>query len=304
MFDVYAKSALTKDEISVKQSLGCDGIEIQLLDELIDQKIGFYNSANKVFDLNLYENDNIKAVHAPILSHFGLSDVNLETLCCDTSIFLLDQIFYIANYFGEKQNSTIRIIIHSENNLKNIKLFDGLWDSMKHDIKYMLRKYPYTILCIENVTPIRAFGTNNIHLCNNFKFDNVEIVKALREELQTDRICTVLDTCHAMITNNVMTAIYNSLDSPSEDYSLDAYFNANKDVIGLIHLADCVGNGYGKGKHGVTFTPATESKLKNIIDLYNKYNYNCPITLEVAELDYLICNGYKQTKAMVDKLNK
>lgn len=48
---------------------GCDGVEIQLLDELIDGKLGQYHYAEEVFDLDNLLQHNIKAVHAPLLSH-------------------------------------------------------------------------------------------------------------------------------------------------------------------------------------------------------------------------------------------
>ena len=36
-------------------------------------------------------------------------------------------------------------------------------------------------------------------------------------------------------------------------------------------------------------------------DIYKKYNYSCPITLEVREDDYIKNENYKATKLLVDK---
>ena len=67
----------------------------------------------------------------------------------------------------------------------------------------------------------------------------------------------------------------------------------------MIHLSDAKGNGYGKGKHGALFNEDNKDKLKSILDLYHKYNYHCPVTLEVNETDYSICDNYKKTRETV-----
>ena len=86
---------LNKEQIERKIKIGCDGIEIQLLTELIHGQLGNYFEAEDVFDLQSFAKYNISVVHAPILSKYGISDVNLETLCDGYDFKLLDQVFYI-----------------------------------------------------------------------------------------------------------------------------------------------------------------------------------------------------------------
>lgn len=124
----------------------------------------------------------------------------------------------------------------------------------------------------------------------------------LRSELETDRIGTVLDTCHAMLAEKYMTVLYDEAgDYPTKDYSMREYFNQNARFIKLIHLCDIKGSGYGKGRHGVPFTTETVDKCYDILDLYEYFNLDCPITLEVEETNFDICDGYASTKGIVDE---
>lgn len=298
---IYAKSSLSKEQLDVKMNIGCDGIEIQLLSELVDGEIGRYSKATDIFKLSDFNKYPIKVVHCPLLWRYGLADVNIESFACN-DFDLLDQVCYIANYFGELQSDKIIVVIHSEVNMDNLVAVD-LLRKVVSTISYMLMKYKNIEIAIENVTPLRKVYQGEICFCNNFHFDNIALVKYIREELKTERVGTCLDTCHAMITDRYMTEIYKILeDIEYKDYSLDSYFEKNKDYIKLIHLSDFRGNGYKKGKHGVRFTENTKDRLKDIIGMYNKYNYKCPITLEVNETDYSLCDGYKETKDVLEEL--
>lgn len=68
-------------------------------------------------------------------------------------------------------------------------------------------------------------------------------------------------------------------------------------VCMLIHLANVGDNGYGKNNHGIGFIQGKDlDLLYDIMKLYNKYEYNCPITIEVREEDYLNPINYLKTK--------
>lgn len=300
--DIYAKSSLSKEQLDVKMKLGTDGIEIQLLGELVNGKLGDYLQADSVFDLDSFRGYPIKVIHCPLLHKYGLSDINIESFA-RSDFELLNQVCYIANYFGQVQfENKILVVIHSEMSLENMRVI-GLLEDVTKSISYILLKYSFIELVIENVTPLRKVYKSEIHLCNNFSFDNVELVKYLREELGTDRIGTCLDTCHAMLARKYMEVVYKEIgDIEFPDYSLDGYFKRNKDYVKLIHLSDAQGSGYGFGKHRVRFSDKNIDKLGGIVDLYYKYNYSCPITLEVDEKDYSICDSYKETKDTLEKV--
>lgn len=295
---LYAKSAFKKKDMDVKVDIGCDGIEIQLLGELVNGELGKYFKAQEVFELEKFHEYPISVVHCPLLGKFGLPDVNIENFATN-DFELLNQVCYIANYFGKLQEKNVIVVIHSEMSMENMHLV-GILVKLEMIIQHLLFQYPYIEIAIENVSPLRKVYKSEIHLCNNFSFDNVELVAYLRQKLATDRIGTCLDTCHAMITDRYMKAIYEQLeDIPYTDYSLEKYFLKNKNYIKLIHLSDMKGNGYGRGKHGISFFPETKDRLEYILALYGKYGYQCPVTLEVEETDYLVCESYRKTRELV-----
>lgn len=298
---VLAKSSMDFNQLDSKVRIGCDGIEIQLLSELVNGRIGNYFTAKEVYNLDIIKTYDIYCVHAPILSFYGLSDVNLEDMVDMEDFKLLDQIFYIANEIGEYHNRRTIIIVHSEMSRDKLIGLGDTWKRVLNAVGCMLFKYPYTELAIENITPLRNAHRKPLHLSNNFWYDNIVMAKELRKQLYTNRVGTVLDICHAKITEMYMNKIYELLGDEPEDYSLDSYFERNKDYIKLIHLADMAGSGYGKGQHGIKIGEENRDTMKQFVELYNKYDYSCPVTLEVEETDFIVSEGYATTKKLIDE---
>ena len=301
--EIFAKSALKEEDIDVKMGIGCDGIEIQLLDELVDGEIGKYKKADDVFELSKFLKYPIRAIHAPLMGNYGLPDVNIESLV-GRDRELLEEVCFIADFFGIKKGYQVLVVVHSEMNLPTLEC-TGLLDMVISVLDNLLSKYSNIKFVFENVTPLRGVNGNNVSLCNNFGFDNVKLVKLLRTKLGTDRIGTCLDTCHAGITEKYINVILDAVGkSVCKGYALNNFFEENKEVIGLIHLADYQGNGYGKGNHGTEFNSSNKDKLIHVVDLYNVWGYDCPVTLEINETDYLICNGYRNSReTLTDVLN-
>jgi hypothetical protein len=304
--EIYAKSALVESNLACKEKIGCDGIEVQLLDELINGKLGSYFDAKDVFDFNLLKNFNIKAVHAPLLGHYGLDDVTLENLCDASDFKLLEQVCYIANKIGEYHNRNIIVIVHSEMSLEVMSLIGETWERIIKHLGYLLFKYPYVEFGIENVTAMNKLTRKKFILSNNIFDDNIEMVKILRDQLDTDRVGTVLDTCHASVVKLFYDTLYPVFgdEMPKLDMSMENYFRRNAPYVKLFHFSDTIGNGCGKGKHGQPFTEDSKYKLFEYLDLYYMYNIKAPITLEVAETDYLVCDGYTKSKQLVDEYFK
>lgn len=298
---ILAKSAFNEEQLNAKVASNAEGIEIQLLSELINGKVGRYHTAEEVFDINKLKKFDIYCVHAPILSFYGLSDVNLEDMVDFEDFVLLDQVFNIANTIGKYHNRKTIIIVHSELYREKMIGLGDTWKRVLNSVGCLLLKYPFTELAIENITPVRNAHKTPLYLSNNFKFDNIVMAKELRKQLNTDRVGTVLDICHARITDKYMTEIYKILGDEPEDYSLDNFFKENKDVIKLIHLADMKGSGYGKGQHGTPFEETEESMkaLNTFIDLYKKYDYSCLVTLEVAETDFIASQGFRESNRLL-----
>lgn len=300
---IYAKAAMKHEQIKTKLSIGCDGIEIQLLNELIINRLGGeYSKPEDTFKLHEFDKYPIHVIHSPLVS--GVGDILLEAVCDEKDVSILDSTFRIANYFGELQNRKVIVVIHSETFYENISDIGCSWRNILVTIDGMLNKYPYTEIVIENVSPLRGIGKGKeLHLSNNFAFDNVQMVKRLREEIGTDRIGTCLDTCHMMLTQKYITGLYEMVgDIPVPDLSTMGFFEANAPYVKLFHFADMFGSGYGKGRHGIPFKPETKNKLEELCNMYKHFDLTCPITLEVEETDFTVCDGYKTTKQLIDEI--
>lgn len=299
--EIYAKSALRVDNMQCKVGLGCDGIEIQLLSELLTDEQHVYRSVEELFNLSDFDSFRVAVVHSPICAEL-CGYTSIENVCNEIDYKLLDETCKLANYFGEKQKETVTVIFHSGLNAWFLNGVGIEHITLEKYLTKVLNEYHYVRIAIENVVPIRGYINNRLYLANNFEFESVEIVKHLRSVLGTDRIGTVLDTCHAALAEKYVRALYREagwLDR-MEDLTLDAFFRANKDVCFLIHLSDVKMSGLQKGEHGIPFYESTKDRCYRLLDLYNTYKYTCPITLEVSETNYLVCDGYESTKDIVD----
>lgn len=303
--EIFAKASLTEEQISVKENIGCDGIEVQLLGEMIvDRKNGKYKSAEESYDLSLLSKHEIRVVHAPIVK--GLGDITLERMADDVDGYLMDQIFFIAEEASKFHGRNTMVVMHSEEFYDRLSDMGDSWKRIVEKVALMLQRYPHTELLIENVSPLRDIGKGKeLHLANNCTFDNVTMVNHLRNEISTDRIGTCLDTCHQMLTEKYLTVIYQAVaDVPCPNYSIGHFVDINKNFLKLVHLCDMTGSGYGSGRHGVPFHMGSYPKLAKILKTFEDAKVDCPLTLEVEETDFSVCSGYKNTKEQVDRYFK
>ena len=303
---ILGKAAYNKNQIAPKIGFGADGIEIQLLNEMLvlNGKDRCWKSMSEVYDCYNEElTKHIHAIHAPLLK--GLGDMTLENMMDIEDCSVLSEMAHVANEIGKKFNRVITLIVHSEQLVTTMKDVGGIYSKIVRSLDSLLNNYGYVRVGIENVSPIRELSVDNLSLSNNFDYNNVVLANMLRNELKTNRVGTILDTCHAMITEKYIQGIYKIIDDSDylvPELSMARFFLENGDTIFHIHLCDMAGCGYGKGRHGIPFTEATKDKLFSILDLYTKYRYDCPLCLEVEELDgFDECTGFRSTKALVDE---
>lgn len=200
-------------------------------------------------------------------------------------------------YFNKK----ILVVIHIGYSLEYFNYLN-LLERTVNFLSKAQKEYPLVEFCFENIIPITFDRKiNKINLKQGgFLFDTIDLVNYLKSK-GINNCGTVLDTCHALITLNYFNMLTPE-NLPSPVSSLEEYFKQNKDVIKLIHLSSTEGLGYKKQTHGIPYTPDNKEELKEIIRLYNKYNYYCPITLEVLETDFIIANNYEMTKKTLEEI--
>ena len=293
--NIYGKSAANVEQLSVRKERGFDRFELQLLSEMITENETL--NAEDVYDLPAVSQYNVYAVHTPLIPE---GDVNLEHMLRGAGAKLLEQCFYIAEYMGKVRMRDIILVAHTRFNLKEFQQL-GLWNDLVVTVGLLLNKYPHVHMAIENVTLLTDIQSHDIRFSNNVKFDNVEIAKKLRLLLDTDRVGTVLDTCHAMMSKKYIEICYKAVNDeryPMENLSLDEYFKQNAEVCKLIHCSNLKGNGIRVPEHGAPFlckNPEDVALLTQIMKSYIKYGYNCPITLEVGEIHVMNPINYSKT---------
>lgn len=112
-----------------------------------------------------------------------------------------------------------------------------------------------------------------------------------------------MNTCHAMISFKYVQAICDVLGNDlAKEYAIDKFFEKNREFCYHIHFAGMQGSGYGGINHGTPFTDQNKTIAYSLLHFYEKFNYGCPLCLEVFEPDgHIKSTGYKSTKKVVEE---
>lgn len=82
----------------------------------------------------------------------------------------------------------------------------GVYEPIKERLKEVLNKYPDVQIGIENTMLVHTFK-EKIRGNETYGEGVVELANELRKYLETDRIGTVLDTCHIISTLKLLKVI-------------------------------------------------------------------------------------------------
>ena len=288
---ILIKCALYEKELFARKQLKENNIEIQLFKQFYNEEVSLTEYFNTMISSGL----NINIIHTPLMKGEAveIQDFYKKEM---KDIFL--KTCKLSNMLGKKLNNNILVIVHCAMNYEqDIKDVDEM-KVIDDTILYALKEYPNISIAIENIIPIVVSYTGPQGR-NGFLNDNCLYVEYFINKYGfKDRIGTVLDTCHALTTIKL-------LQYCKIPITLDQFFDWNKENIKLIHLANIGDNGYGINNHGTGFIEGGDLELLNdIIKLYFKYNYICPITIEVIEEKYSNPINYLKTKENLLKLLK
>jgi hypothetical protein len=291
---ILAKSGPFYDDIIEKYKKDCSNIEIQLLNFLSDKDIlDYFNNITKT-------KSNIYVIHMPLIKEV---DLNLEYFTYpkykETFLRVCKLSQMLANYYKHD----ITIIIHNGSTLDFYEKIPKLLECIIDLFNNVLSKFKNISFAIENIIPFIIKDNNLIESTNGYLNENVIIAKYLNKVCIKKAFGTVLDTCHAMITIKLIKKLFdnkNYLDY--DEYNLESFFHQNRDTIKVIHLSNVKEFGYNKFEHGTPFLDEDMDQLSKIVDLYKKYNYDCFVTIEVFEKDYLNRINFEKTRDNLLKL--
>lgn len=288
--DIYAKAAFDENQIQTKARIGADGIELQLLPSFEDNSFKTIDVIPLINKINIP----ITVIHTPLPDN----GYEIQDIFPRNKVFVLDKICHLASDIAEYQNNKIIIVLHLTCSMKFLLQSTELLKNITDYFYKAQKMYPLISFGIENMSPVKAGKGKIQKICEGgFLFDTVLLVDYLKSK-GIYNCGTVLDICHAKNTINFFNIMEKmGLESPIK--SISEFFDENKNTINLIHLSDSEDLGFRRNTHGMPFGEHNIEYLKEIMNLYTKYNYKCPITIEVFEEDYLISENYKKTKSLL-----
>ena len=297
---LYAKASLDINEIREKIRCGCDGIEYNLTKEFMLHGGSFLNYYPK----DVFTAHNVEAVHVPCMENGQM--MHMEHIFQHKDYSAVINVFRLAQYCAEIWNHRVLVVIHCGLSMYDFMESELFRQVLESRLGALLEEYPLVDLAVENVVAMEYKPEREEipRLCNGVFLDIVEIVGCLREKFG-ERIGSVLDTCHAMMTEKYMSVWLKEAGFYPEDgetvpkkidYRIENYFRANRGICKLIHFNDFTGNGY-QANHGTAF--ALQEKVDYLLGLYRKYQYDCPLTLEIREDDYENCINFRSTKRLI-----
>lgn len=173
------------------------------------------------------------------------------------------------------------VVLHQELGLGHLVDF-GLIDGIADSFKALIDEFPMIDYVVENLTFIN-FDTGMLVSRNSHFAEPVRLAEYLREKLQTERIGTVLDTCHLLATIRLHNLVAEG--TQIKPLEIEDYFHTYKDTLKLVHLANAFNYGIGVD-HGTTFaTPQEQETMVRILQGLKDIGFKNPITLEINEPD-------------------
>jgi len=297
--EIYAKASLCIEEIKEKMRCGCDAVEYNLEYDFFQKGECF----EKNYPPQVFTMKNVGAVHVPY-DHNGQM-MNLERVFQKEDLSPVRNVFRLAQYCARIWEHKVLVVIHASISYYEFMEYELLRKRIGKELGCLLQEFPMVDLAIENVVPMeyKEALSYSPRLCNGIFTDLTQIVQYLRESFG-DRVGSVLDICHAAMTQKYMNALLSAADflpqgAPPDkiDYSMEHFFKANLGLCRLIHFNDFTGNGFAHN-HGTGFR--SQDKVDALLKLYKDYGYDCPLTLEIREDDYCDCINYRRAKSMVE----
>lgn len=300
---IYAKASLDKGEMQEKIRCGCDAIELNLEDDFLRHGDDFLEYYGK----EIFAMKDIQVIHIPFNQDQEM--LNLEWIFGHKDISVIENVFALAQYCSGIWKHRVVVVVHSCMAMYDFMQFELLQEKIVNGLKTLFAQYDQVDLAIEN-TVLLEMGKKDkpvFRLCNGIYQDTSELVKWLRGYFG-DRIGSVLDICHAMMTEKYLKVLLEAANIGSifpdvviEDINMEHYFQMNQGICKLIHFNNLQDNGY-RENHGTPFE--TLDEVMELLELYEKYQYDCPLTLEIREDNYLDCCNYKKTKNLIEEVCK
>ena len=276
MIRINAKSAPEEIQLMARLKSGFKNIEIQLINKEIAKEE--YDITKKMIEEGKID---ISVVHTPLVqTDTGKIEISLNQILKDSYYKMLCDTVEYAEFISNIENKRIKVVIH-ERYSKEIWMENNfLVEKIGPKLKAILNKNPHVDLVLENIS---AFDGDRFRTV--FYMSDVAYTVSVLNKIIPNRIYTLMDTCHMMMSIEAYLRITNGIKITNWD---EQFKQANDGVkMNMMHLNNIHDNGLGDD-HGVPFYSNDENdlkKLSEIMQAYEKYT-DCEITVEVREDSY------------------
>ena len=282
--EIYCKSGLAKEQIQDRLSRDTDGLELQMMFD------------NTLAELQSQWRAEIKAVHPPLNARSDGLHVELPFDFAPSRPFHYRYLKLLDTLAG-KEDRMLRYVLHVKQDKQTL-----VWTGQYRDFQEQLQIFAYTF---QNIT----FCLENTGTDPRSPYAVSDIVR----DAANSRIQTCIDICHlqyALRASELLKGGVSVVNGFEPVLSIEEMFFRNKGQCGLIHLNRCGDDprwAYGLGgNHGIGFDAKNQEEmvlLKKIWELYQKFEYDCPITIEIQEESYDKAVNYSISRDALKQLD-
>lgn len=300
MINIIGKSIVEENQLLKSYTDGFKCIELQLFKEVDTTSTTEYmHTIKEIPGLDIY------SVHTPLL---GYDEIAIEDFVGTKHTKYILRTMDLAEQLALHYNHDVNVVVHTSTNVYTLQKYVGIWDTLLQNLTMYLDTYPNTTISIENTTPLHSGnkqGKDYPIFHNGSFYDNVEIVKTLREALPdyAHRIFSLLDICHALTTVRTFNVLNTAIKKV--DVSISKFIEVNAPYCHHIHFNNLRNLGWNPDEHGCGFEDTQEDLdlLKEICTALEKFMPNAPCVFEMCEKDYIYTPNANKLKT-IDGLTK
>lgn len=263
------KARATAKQLKNRIDLGNKNIEIHTEEEdLID--------FDKTFNTILVSGVDIYIVHAPMISRYTIEGCLLKE-----NRDVIGSVCKLGQMLSDANNHTVDIILHQELELFQMEGW-GIYNRILSFVEELLNRYPRIRINFENLSPIvRVQGKE--YLTNSYYSGPVDLAIKLREDLGSDRIGVVWDSCHSM--NSAIHLGGANKEGLLPPFTIYEHLKLFLPYMNVLHLSNTKNWGFGE-EHGMNFESKEDKKvLHKILNILIDHQYSGFITMETKDED-------------------
>lgn len=269
--------ATSAEEIRYKETLGVDGVEWQIIDKYENYKIDYFGLP--IYSVHTRLCEDREVVIDNIAENFSRSEELTEFTRHE-----IMKTFKVCEELAQRQGFRVQLVLHLNN---------GAFIDKSSIIEFfcpLFELYPDVDIAVENSMLTSKNHIRNGVLSNDVP-DFVVYFRSVVGEKYKNRICSVLDICHASATIRMINLLYGRDIHFKEEDSLEQYFKDFQHTCKIVHFNYLRDLGM-QPNHG---TSMTDTEFRMCYGFYMKYLAEANLVVEMREFNYHNCINLRKT---------